>query len=286
MRRFGAARPALSPGSRRHASCLHGYVAEYRRCLAEFSAEGLEDGLRVAYVCSDGAEAAREDLADLSGRDRLLAAGALHVLSARDAYGTGGPVDPERVVAFFAAATEQALADGFGGLAVSADATKLVGTPAALDAFARYEFLVDRYMAGHPLWALCGYGLELGNDTVTEFALLHAPGPPNEAPARMFGCADGAIGLAGQFDPGGVAALGRVLPRLRTADGVTLVVDMADVEYLDHRLLLMLDGYARRSGVAVSLRSAPPFAARLMELLPVSSLQRTEPGVQGSGAQR
>ncbi|NMI01216.1 STAS domain-containing protein [Pseudonocardia sp. K10HN5] len=265
---------------------MHGYVAEYRRCLAEFSAEGLEDGLRVAYVCSDGAEAAREDLADLSGRDRLLAAGALHVLSARDAYGTGGPVDPERVVAFFAAATEQALADGFGGLAVSADATKLVGTPAALDAFARYEFLVDRYMAGHPLWALCGYGLELGNDTVTEFALLHAPGPPNEAPARMFGCADGAIGLAGQFDPGGVAALGRVLPRLRTADGVTLVVDMADVEYLDHRLLLMLDGYARRSGVAVSLRSAPPFAARLMELLPVSSLQRTEPGVQGSGAQR
>ena len=123
------------------------------------------------------------------------------------------------MVACFAAATEQALADGFRGLAMSGDATELVRTPAQRDAFARYEFLVDRYMASHPLSALCGYGLELGNDTVTEFALLHAPGPSDEAPFQVFGCADGAIGLAGEFDPVGVAALGRVLPRLRTADG-------------------------------------------------------------------
>ena len=157
-------------------ACLHGDVAEYRRCLADFFAEGVQDGLRVAYVSSDGAEAARADLADLGDLDRLLAAGALHVLSARDVYGAGGPVDPERVVASVAAATEQALADGFGGLAMSADATELVGTPAQQDAFARCEFLVDRYMASHPLSALCGYGLELGNDTVAEFALLHAPG--------------------------------------------------------------------------------------------------------------
>ena len=194
-------------------------MAEYRRCLTDFFTEGLQDGLRLAYVSSDGADAARADLADLSDLDRLLAAGALHVLSARDIYGAGGPVDPERVVASVAAATEQALADGFGGLAVSANATELVGTPAHQDAFARCEFLVDRYMASHPLSALCGYGLELGNDTVAEFAVLHASGPSNEAPLQVFGCADGVIGLAGECDPVGVAALGRVLPRLRAADG-------------------------------------------------------------------
>ena len=255
-------------------------MAEYRRCLTDFFTECLQDGLRLAYVSSDGADAARADLADLSDLDRLLAAGALHVLSARDMYGAGGPVDPERVVASVAAATEQALADGFGGLAVSADATELVGTPAHQDAFARCELLVDRYMASHPLSALCGYGLELGNDTVAEFAVLHASGPSTEAPLQVFGCADGVIGLAGECDPVGVAALGRVLPRLRAADGGTLVVDMAGVEYVDHRLLLTLDAYARRNGIAVSLRSAPPFVARLMELLPVVSLQLARSGAQ------
>ena len=256
-------------------------MAEYRRYLADFFNQGVQDGLRVAYVSSDGADAARADLADLGDLDRLLAGGALHVLSARDIYGAGGPVDPERVVAFVAAATEQALADGFGGLAMSADATELVGTPVQKDAFARCEFLVDRYMAGHPLSALCGYGLELGNDTVTEFGLLHTPAPSNEAPLQVFGCADGAIGLAGECDPVDVATLGRLLPRLRTADCRPVVVDMAGIEQVDHRLLLTLDRYARGSGIAVSLRSAPPLTARLMALLPVSSLQLAKSGVQG-----
>jgi anti-anti-sigma regulatory factor len=260
---------------------MHGDVADYHRRLVDFFTAGVQDGLRVAYVSSEGAKAARADLADLGDLDRLLAGGALHVLSAREIYGAGGPVDPERVVASVAASTEQALADGFGGLAMSADATELVGTPAHQDAFARCEFLVDRYMAGHPLSALCGYGLELGNDTVAEFALLHTPAPSNEAPLQVFGCADGAIGLAGECDPVGVAALGRVLPRLRTADCRPVVVDMAGVEYVDHRLLLTLDRYARGNGIAVALRSATPFVARLMELLPVFSLQLAKSGAQG-----
>jgi hypothetical protein len=120
---------------------------------------------------------------------------------------------------------------------------------------------------------------------VTEFALLHAPDPSNATPFQVFGCADGAIGLAGECDPVGVAALGRVLPRLRPADGAAVVVDMAGVEYVDHRLLLTLDAYARSSRITVSLRSAPPFAAHLMELLPVFSLQLAKSGAQGSGAQ-
>src|SRR4051794_785926 len=118
MRPFGGAGSARSPGVRGHACCLHGDVADYRRRLVDFFDEGVQDGLRVAYVSSDGAETARADLADLSDLDRLLATGAVHVMSTRDVYGTGGPVDPEQVVASVAAATEQSLADGFGGLAM------------------------------------------------------------------------------------------------------------------------------------------------------------------------
>src|SRR5690349_2987394 len=83
-----------------------------------------------------------------------LAGGALQVLSARDIYGAAGPVDPERVVTYLAAATEQALAHGFRGLAVSGDATELVRASAHRDAFARSEFLLDCYMTTHPLSAL------------------------------------------------------------------------------------------------------------------------------------
>jgi len=135
-------------------------------------------------------------------------------------------------------------------------------------------------MASHPLSALFGYALELGNDIVTEFAMLHTTSPSNEARLQVFACADGAIGLAGGCDPDDVATLGRVLHRLRTVGGPALVVDMACVKYVDHRLLLTLDRVARGNGVAVSVRSAPPLAARLIELLPVSSLQLATSGAQ------
>jgi hypothetical protein len=254
-------------------------VAEYHRCRADFFAEGLRDGLRLAYVSWDGVEAARADLADLGDLERLLTTGMLRVLPARNVYGAG-PVFPERVVALVAAVTEQVLADGFRGPAVSADVIELIGTPADHDALARWEFLVDRYRARHPLSALCGYALELGNDTVTEFAMLHTTSRSNEAWLQVFACADGAIGLAGGCDPDDVATFGGVLSRLRTVGGPALVVDMACVEYVDHRLLPTLDRFARGNGVVLWLRSAPPLAARFIELLPVSSLQLAQSGVQ------
>jgi STAS domain len=84
-----------------------------------------------------------------------------------------------------------------------------------------------------------------------------------------------------QCDLVGVAALGRVLACLGTAEGGALVVDMAGVEYVDHRLLLTLDAYARGNGIAVSLWSAPPFVARLMELRPVFRCSWHSRGAQG-----
>jgi anti-anti-sigma regulatory factor len=257
--------------------CPHDHDGLYRRRVAEFFTDGLRAGRRVAYAGADGPEAARADLAGVDDLDRLVAGGAVQLLSVREVYGSDGPVAAEAVVSTLAAATEAALADGFRGLRVSADVTELVRTPAQQDAFTRCEFLLDRYMARHPLSALCGYGLDLGSETVTDFASLHDAAPSDDAVFRVFGCADGAIGLAGQFDLFGVAALERVLSRLRASGGAgALVVDLAGVEYVDHRLLLTLNNHARRSGAALRLRSVPPFTGRLMELLPVSVLRHVE----------
>jgi anti-anti-sigma regulatory factor len=249
--------------------------------VTAFFTEGLRDGLRVAYVGVGGPEASRADLAGMRDLDRLLSEGAVHLLSLEELYRSGNPVDPERVVARYAAATDRALADGFRGLRVSADGTELARTPEQQDALARYEFLVGRYMASHPLSALCGFRTELGEETVTEFASLHAAGPSEVPGFQVFGCADGAVGLAGEFDQVTVPAFGRVLSHLRTGvDAGVLVVDMADVEYLDHRLLLTLNHYARANGVEVSVRAIPPFATRLMELVPASYLRLAVAGAE------
>ncbi|MGZ4568081.1 MAG: MEDS domain-containing protein [Blastococcus sp.] len=284
VRQVGVVWADRSPGRRGHACCLHDGAQEYRRHLADFFTEGLRQGLRVAYTGFDGVEAARADLADVGDLDRLLAEGALRILSFGEVYGPfgevdgrGAPVDPELIVATCAAATEEALAAGFRGLRLSADVTELVRTPEQRDAFARAEFLADRYMAEHPLSALCGYQRELGNDTVTEFASLHTAEPSENALFRVFGCVDGALGLAGEFDLVSVPVLNRLLTRLRTgADSGALVIDMAAVDYIDHRLLLTLSHYAQANGIALSLRSAPRLAARLIELLQVSNLQLVE----------
>src|SRR5215213_4082779 len=179
------------------------------------------------------------------------------------------------------AATERALADGFRGLRVSADGTELVRTPQQRDAMARYEFQVGRYMTGHPLTALCGFSTSIGEDAATEMASLHAAGASDMPGFHVFGCADGAIGLAGEFDQVTVAAFRRVLSSLRMeADVGGVVVDMAEVRFLDHRLLLTLDAYARANRVRMSVRCLPPFATRLMELVPVPYLRPVEVGAE------
>ena len=252
-------------------------VGDFRRRLAAFFTAGLRAGCRVAYAGLGGEEGARADLAGLPDLDRRLTEGSVRILSLECVYGDARPVDRDRVVGLYAAETERAVADGFRGLRVGADASELVRSPAHLDALARYEFLADRYMAGHPLSAMCGYRLDLGHETVNELASLHAIGSSGGTGFTLFGCADGAIGLGGQYDPTSITVLRRLLTRIRAGvDHGAVVIDLADVEYVDHRLLRTLSAHAREQGVALSLRAAPPFAARLMDMLAASCLQHSQ----------
>jgi hypothetical protein len=281
VRPSGRAGSTGSRLQRGHACCLYGDPARWQRRLVAFVTEGLRAALRVSCTWPGDPDAARAHLAGVGDLDRLLADGAVQIRSVEDVYGSGGPVDPERLVEAHALATEAALADGFRGLAVSADATDLVRTPAQQDAFARYEFLVDGYMAGHPMSALCGYRLDLGDATVAEFASLHAVGASRGTALRVFGCPDGALGLRGRTDPMGVAVLRRLLPRLGAGAGTgALVVDLAGVEHVDHRLLLALSDHARAHGRPLTLRSPSPFTVRLAEMLQVPCLERAEVGLE------
>ena len=93
-------------------------------------------------------------------------------------------VDPERSLAARVEEIERALAAGFTGLRVVADATAVVGRPEQVDAFARYEYLLDQAMA-YAEGGKCYQALRLARRVMQhEDAVLgRAPRPrANEAP--------------------------------------------------------------------------------------------------------
>jgi anti-anti-sigma regulatory factor len=144
--------------------------------------------------------------------------------------------------------------------------------PEQQDAFARLEFLLERYSARNPLSALCEYRLDLG-DAVTQFACMHAAVPAGLTPFQVFACDDGAVGLLGEFDAACHPAFNRALQSIQPApDDSELIFDMSAVRFMDHRALLTLDSYAQQSQVQVRVRSMPPVIRRVARVLGLQHL--------------
>lgn len=244
--------------------------AEFGARAARFLADGLDRGLRVRLVVGEGGD----DLADRVGRLLDPRPGAFEVATLTDAYRDGQvAVDPSQQVRAYAAATDAALTAGFTGLRVAADATSLVGTPTQLDAFARYEHLVDRYMVGHPFSAMCGYRHpDVGADTVAQLACLHPQADPEPA-FRLHAGPTGTV-LSGEVDLAGRQLLRDALDRagLPVVSG-RIVLDAAALDYVDHRGLLVLSELARARSATVVLRTRLRMAARLVEILDIPGVR-------------
>ena len=150
------------------------------------------------------------DLADLADFDRLLAEGAVQrsvdrgrVRAGRARWipiGSSRPTRPR---------PRRPWPTGSADYGSAPTPPSWSAHPQEQDACARYEFLVDRYMASHPLSALCGYGLDLGNETVTEFASLHTAGSSGGAGVPVLRLRrTGRSASPGKFDPVSVACSG------------------------------------------------------------------------------
>ena len=278
MRMIGPVESYRGFGLQDHLCWVHGDLGDYRPRLTEFFREGLEQGLRVAYLGSGNAGELREHLDPLVDVGPLLTRGAIRVISFEEIYGVGEPVDPAEVIERYAAGTQEALADGYQGLRISADVTDLVRAPEQQDAFARCEFLLERYSSRHPLSAMCEYRLELG-DAVTQFACMHAAVPAGLTPFQVFACDDGAVGLLGEFVQAGQIAFERALRRIQPAPGDSkLIFDMSAVRFMDHHALLSLDSYAEACQVPVFARSVPPIVHRLARALGLEPLGHVHVG--------
>ncbi|MGH3802700.1 MAG: MEDS domain-containing protein [Pseudonocardiaceae bacterium] len=251
---------------------------EFQSLVLEFLADGLAQGQRVCYAANRDTAALWDDLQDLGETKRSRRPGAVQVQSLDDA--TGAVVQPVGLVQTYAAATEDALAAGFTGLRVAAEVTPLVRSPEQLDAFARFEHLIDRYMTSRPFSALCAYNrVELGEETIAQVACLHPTTNAGAAPFRLHASTRAAASLAGELDLISRDLFPMALRRvdIRPTDG-ELVIDATNLDFIDHRSMLALADYARSLDATVVLRTDLPSPARITELLDLPDM-RVEPSV-------
>ena len=271
VRVSGTVDSARGLGLHDHVCWSYDDAAEFRRHARDFLAEGVSLGQRVCYVGDGPAHALAADLRADDGLDRALRQGMARAIPIWDVYRPDAVLEPEEQIATYAAATEQALADGFACLRVAADVTGLVRKPAQLDAVARYEHLVDHYMAVMPFAALCGYDRrELGEQAVAEVACMHPSANRGATPFRLCGSTDTSCSaeLAGELDLLSAKLFPAALRRAdfrRCGDRVTL--DASRLSFIDHRGLMALDDHARDRGVVVVLRTKLSTPARVIEAL-------------------
>jgi hypothetical protein len=245
---------------------------ELRSRAVEFLAEGLAQGRRVSYFSGNEPRDYRSDLAVIDGIGDAVRRGAVEVEPLGVHYPTGSVVDPETQVQAYATATRRALADGFTGLRIVADATQLVRSAEQLEAFARYEHLVDRYMVDHKFSALCAYDRrELGDETIAQIACLHPNVNHGATPFRLHVVSHGAteeLRLSGELDMVSRLSFPAALRRVDwRAVGGELVIDATGLGFLDHNSMLAITDEGTRRNAPVVLRTSSPMPARLIEIL-------------------
>lgn len=266
MRHSGLVDDVRGLGAHDHVCWRYESAADFRRRAHAFLAEGLALGHRVLCVASDEAADLIEDLP--VGDD------AVRFASVEATYQPGMVVDPQIQVDTYTRLTQQAVADGFTGLRVAADATLLVREPKQRAAFARYEHLVDQFMAEHPFSAMCAYDVgRLGEDTVAEIASMHPVVNTDSAGFRLHAGPAGLM-LAGELDLFNAdlldLALGRANP---VPKGGEVVVDATGVTFMDHNSLLRLARYAADQQAVVVLRTRWPGARPLADFLRVEAVR-------------
>jgi anti-anti-sigma factor len=207
-------------------------------------------------------------LDDVAG---LISRGALQLVRVEDIYQRAASPREQRTA--FEAEVARALADGYSGLCVVADNSRLIGsTDEEFGSWIEWEALADELQATHPLSGLCFF--DRRRVPAARLADLSALHPvrcrASEEPAFQVYCErdEETLRVTGEID--GIAAdqIRRLIGTATAATGRDL--DFADVEFIDHRGLLTLEEVAR-SGVTVRLRRASGMVHRLWQLLDVPS---------------
>lgn len=230
--------------------------------------EGLSRQERVAYVSEVDSTRSLLDLTGIPGLDEHVERGRLQlvpsdVVHVPDASGAELPA--------LETLTGEALAAGYRGLRMFADDTVLVQDPTRRVQQVYYEHQLDRFCRLHPVSALCAYdAVALGNSVVAELVSVHALARGDLSPFQLRAAREADMALAGCVDVFCADEFEQALQGIGMAGaGGMVIIDAADLEFIDVRGLLTLDRHAAGCGATIVLRSAPAVVTRLLGLAPV-----------------
>lgn len=270
MRAHGCIDSGSRLGTDGHACWIFDQQHEFIDAALEYLTDGLRAEQRIVYVGSEPVEEQWELLAPLGDVEGMIGEGTLQLFELANLYKAGEPVDPDTQVAIYLAATNAALADGYSGIRVAAQATDLALDPRTREAHVRWESVADRYVATHPLSAFCGYqrGV-LPERLLSDLAAVHPAsneGHP-EVPFHLFSDS-GSMVLAGEIDFFSAPDLDRLLEL--TCEGSDQVsLDLGELDFIDHHGLAKLAAHTQRLAAegACEVHNPPPVVDRLCELL-------------------
>jgi ABC-type transporter Mla MlaB component len=273
VRQHGRLGTARGLGLGDHACWIYDDDEGRRGTVADFLVDGLRLRQRLLYVGGDSVERLHADLEALDGVGSLIEDGALQVVPLRGVGPAGGGIDAERRLEAYAAATDQAVAEGYTGLRVAVAAGGLVTGSDAWDAHTRWEGLVDRAILSRPMTALCLYDRrEVPDRVLADIASVHpiSHAPAGMVPFRVFSRPD-ALALEGEVDYFSADALGRLLAMTPRGDG-EVVLDLSGLGFVDHHGVMALVEHARKSRPSHPLRfqKVPYQVERLCDLMGVS----------------
>jgi hypothetical protein len=229
--------------------------------------EGLSRQERVAYVSEVDSSKGFPDLGGIRGLDELVERGQLQLVPCDRVHGAGA-ADAADLPAL-ATLAEEAIAAGYRGLRMFADETVRVHDPVRRLRQVSYEHQLDQFCCTHPVAALCAYdAAALGNSAVAELVCVHGLAHGDLSPFQLHASRDADAALAGCIDVFCTDQFEQALHRIGVAEaGGTVIIDAADLEFIDVRGLLTLDRFAAGSGATIVLRSAPAVVTRLSELV-------------------
>jgi anti-anti-sigma regulatory factor len=283
VRSVGGTRHASGFGAQDHLSWAYEDRADFRRRVCEFLSDGFDLGLRCIYAAEAPLERLESDLADLPDVQDHIRRGALTISVLSDLYPEDSSIDPGETLAIFSAATEEALAQGYAGLRIAADSTRLVRSPEQLAAFAEWEHMADRYMSEHPFSGLCAFDQsQLPASTTIALACLHPTAREGTTPFCVYSSGNEAhLALAGELDMAVTDDFRACLDRTRLDVTRELIVDGTGLDFVDHRALQTISDFARRFGATAVFRTCSSTPGRLIELLRLDGIRAVSVTTEG-----
>jgi anti-anti-sigma regulatory factor len=252
----------------------------------------VEDRVHVCVVVNDGEAFAEQAAAFLAGGNArgektvafgpqggaLLARLAPLAAIATDPYadflGRRG-LEPDTLFAMFREQAALAASEGYARLRVAADMDWLVPAEPTAAQIVGFEALLDRVVRELGANVLCAYRRASFEERIITGALCVHPvrsGHDEEPPFLFVACDGDCWRLSGAVDFGGADDLARALAAVATAP---CEVDASGLEFIDVAGMRAIAQTARRAGVTVRVRNAPPAFERYWRLAGFDALAPT-----------